>query len=1098
MKKLLLITLLILSACSEKRQTENDAILENDPDIFLSDEDTAPDLDEETADADEALPDIDSAPEYPLDECRDDSFKDPYSSFEVKKNGFLINGKHVLLRGGTIQYFRIPPEEWEDRIISFKKAGFNTVDVYSAWNIHEPAEGTYNFKNPDLALFLGLIKKHGLYAYFRPGPYICNEFKNGGIPSWLMTKTTKKSKDKDGLVNLRTDDPDYLEYVEKYFKKLNEVVKPYLITNGGPVILYALENEYNYGEMFVDIDKLFWYEGGPERGLTQSAGTQEYFTALKNMVKTQGIDVPLSTCPGVPETKGMGGVSDIIPMPNFYDRESVEKRAFDLMKQMHDNSQNGGIYSQFPSATTESNRLASQMIRLFSGGLDGYFAFNIAGMQAEGYNNTVVIDPGGLDKIVEISAESIRTAFLNPTIGYFSNVVDYFGAISPSGLRRDKFFNFRRVNMFLDTFQDLIGQELYPLRTAAGLNEDGGRLKISNEFIGTVENGVRTHYWFSTEKGTNFIFLTNESTENIYISKGQIDIDGTKIPKYTPGMVVPVEIFGGEVIESEDNINSIDHKSELYNTHVLVTGLDISDSVRLNYSTSQILTVKDLGCTKLMVFYGLDERYGEISLSFLDSFEILHQEDAVITEFKDEYDLDISFKHSDRLMTVVRLNDGTILRILVTDQENAEKIWFENNAQRPFAASGLYDLEHDITDGTYRYEADPSQKEIYTVSNYPPDIELTVKQPFNEITGITVYSLPATELPAVEPDLLNTGRTAADINEAMPGTDDTSWTGWSGEPQSLDSFGIHEGHAWYRTEFEIPAGVTADEADVYIEHASDIVGIYVNGNYLNTVCPLGTEIDSNGGGKYGFDSFAKYLVPGKNVLAFRTEIWGHGSFMWPRGKLVGLGQMPDVGVDALKGLRGKAEVTYKQNGSSNTVALDSWSVISGTGGENKGWHEPEFDDQDWEETGIPLELKKGGVLWYRSGFNSSDLPDNSVFMAPVSLQIKGLNAKATIFLNGRIIGRWISDSSWLERGTWTRSVRNMWSEADPDIFPLPSGIIKEGFNSLVLLFEDTSGGRAEETDDLKAGTIEELSMILNQEEKNGKSFKPVTSVKGKL
>ena len=1096
-KFVVLVSFLFVLSCSDKKnvETDLDSNLEYEIDII----DEIEEVDDDIAiNENDDNTDVDLEPEFPLDGCRNEETEDKYQSFEVKKNGFLINGNFVLLRGGTIQYFRLPAEEWENRIISFKKAGFNTVDIYVAWNIHEPSEGVYNFKEPDLALFLELIKKHGLYAYFRPGPYICNEFKNGGIPSWLMTKTTKKSKDSDGLVNLRTDDPDYLEYVEKYFEKLNEVVKPYLISNGGPIILYSLENEHNYLEMFIDIDKLFWYDGGPERGITQGAGTKEYFTALKNIVKKQGIDVPLSTCPGVPETKGMGEVSDIIPMPNFYDKEGVEKLAFNLMKQMHDNTQNNGIYSQFPSATTESNRLASQMLRLFAGGLDGYFAFNIAGMQAEGYNNTVVIDPGGLDKIVDISAESIRTAFLNPTIGYFSNVVDYFGAITPSGLRRDKFFNFRRVNFFLDTFEEAIGAELYPLRTAVGLNEDGGRLKILNEFIGTTENNTKTHYWFSTESGTNFIFLTNESTENVYISKGQINLDGLKIPKYTSSMVVPVEIFGGSVIESEDHINSINHKSELYSTHVLVTNAKLDEKAKLNYSTSQIMTVKDLGCTKLLVFYGLEDSSGEISLSFFNNFKILHQDLGVITEFEDDYSLDISFKHKDRLMTVIELDDGTIYRILVTTQNNAGKIWFEDKGQRPFAVSGLYDFEYDEINNEYKYIADQTKKEIYTVSNYPLDIAQTVKTPFDEITGVTVYSLPKTDIPLIDGDIVKNGKTHTDTDESLIETDDSLWAGWSGEPQDLDSFGIHEGHAWYRTEFELPENVNVSSAHIYIQHASDIVGIYVNGSYLNTVCPLGTEIDSKGGGKYGFDSFGQHLVPGRNVISFRVEIWGHGSFMWPRGKLVGLGQMPDVGVDAVKGLRGKAELIYIDNGSEKKTGLNKWSVSAGTGGENKGWQGIEFDDSKWDELTIPLELKKGEVVWYRTEFDSSDIPDTELFLAPVSFKIKGKNAKATLFLNGRLIGRWLSDSSWLERGTWTRSVRNMWSEADPDIFPLPAGIINEWPNSLVLLFEDSSGGNSGEADDFKAGSIEELSIILNQEEKNGTSFKPITGVKGKL
>ena len=56
----------------------------------------------------------------------------------------------------------------------------------------------------------------------------------------------------------------------------------------------------------------------------------------------------------------------------------------------------------------------------------------------------------------------------------------------------------------------------------------------------------------------------------------------------------------------------------------------------------------------------------------------------------------------------------------------------------------------------------------------------------------------------------------------------------------------------------------------------------------------------------------------------------------------------------------------------------------------------------------------------------------------------------------------------------------------------------EGKNSLALIFEDTSGGNSGETDDFKVGSIEELSIILNQEEKNGTSFKPIIGVKGKF
>ena len=104
----------------------------------------------------------------------------------VNNKGFMIDGKYKLLRGGGLQWFRISPEEWEDRIKRFKAAGFNTIDMYVAWNLHEPEEGVFDFTNPDIRQFLDLVKKHGLYVYFRAVPYFCNEYNGGGIPSWLL------------------------------------------------------------------------------------------------------------------------------------------------------------------------------------------------------------------------------------------------------------------------------------------------------------------------------------------------------------------------------------------------------------------------------------------------------------------------------------------------------------------------------------------------------------------------------------------------------------------------------------------------------------------------------------------------------------------------------------------------------------------------------------------------------------------------------------------------------------------------------------------------------------------------------------------------
>ncbi|HNN30225.1 MAG TPA: beta-galactosidase, partial [Agitococcus sp.] len=88
----------------------------------------------------------------------------PYD-VSMDSNGFMIDGQYRLLRGGTVQWFRIPSSEWRDRLERFKAAGFNTVDLYVAWNSVEPREGQFNFSNPNLRQFILLCKELGLYVY---------------------------------------------------------------------------------------------------------------------------------------------------------------------------------------------------------------------------------------------------------------------------------------------------------------------------------------------------------------------------------------------------------------------------------------------------------------------------------------------------------------------------------------------------------------------------------------------------------------------------------------------------------------------------------------------------------------------------------------------------------------------------------------------------------------------------------------------------------------------------------------------------------------------------------------------------------------------
>ncbi|ANP71413.1 glycoside hydrolase family 35 protein [Cryobacterium arcticum] len=184
--------------------------------------------------------------------------------FAIGDTDFLLNGEPFRILAGAIHYFRVHPDHWADRIRKAKLMGLNTIETYVAWNAHSPVRGTFDTVGQlDLARFLDLIAAEGMYAIVRPGPFICAEWDNGGLPGWLFA---------DPAVGVRRNEPLYMTAVAEYFDRLLPIVASRQIDRGGPVILVQIENEYGaYGD-----DK-------------------DYLRALVELNRAGGITVPLTT-----------------------------------------------------------------------------------------------------------------------------------------------------------------------------------------------------------------------------------------------------------------------------------------------------------------------------------------------------------------------------------------------------------------------------------------------------------------------------------------------------------------------------------------------------------------------------------------------------------------------------------------------------------------------------------------------------------------------------------------------------------------------------------------------------------------------------------
>ena len=94
--------------------------------------------------------------------------------FKIENTGFTLDGEPFRIVSGSIHYFRVFPEYWEDRLRKLAACGFNTVETYVPWNLHEKKEGQFDFSGIlDIERFLELAHTLGLKAIVRPSPYIC-------------------------------------------------------------------------------------------------------------------------------------------------------------------------------------------------------------------------------------------------------------------------------------------------------------------------------------------------------------------------------------------------------------------------------------------------------------------------------------------------------------------------------------------------------------------------------------------------------------------------------------------------------------------------------------------------------------------------------------------------------------------------------------------------------------------------------------------------------------------------------------------------------------------------------------------------------------
>ncbi|CAL4069324.1 unnamed protein product, partial [Meganyctiphanes norvegica] len=143
----------------------------------------------------------------------------------------------------------------------------------------------------DVRSFIQMAQEEDLFVIFRPGPYICAEWEFGGMPSWLL---------RDHTMHLRSYYEGYRTAAAAFFDALLPLVNDLQFTNGGPIIMVQIENEFGH----------FGYEDFPRDTL--------YLEFLQENLISNGMGESLFfTSDSVSGTGDLGSLPGVLMTANF-------------------------------------------------------------------------------------------------------------------------------------------------------------------------------------------------------------------------------------------------------------------------------------------------------------------------------------------------------------------------------------------------------------------------------------------------------------------------------------------------------------------------------------------------------------------------------------------------------------------------------------------------------------------------------------------------------------------------------------------------------------------------------------------------------------
>ncbi len=116
----------------------------------------------------------------------------------LNANGLQLNGETIPVYSGTIHYWRLERDVWDKILGQAKALGFNMIETYIPWSVHETSPGVFDWgqvdPRKDIEAFMRACEAHSLWLQVRPGPLINAELTDFGFPEWVLMEPSVQAR----------------------------------------------------------------------------------------------------------------------------------------------------------------------------------------------------------------------------------------------------------------------------------------------------------------------------------------------------------------------------------------------------------------------------------------------------------------------------------------------------------------------------------------------------------------------------------------------------------------------------------------------------------------------------------------------------------------------------------------------------------------------------------------------------------------------------------------------------------------------------------------------------------------------------------------